>query len=78
MFTPGYVAGHSASGQCPKPVPAPVRSGCCALAVNPLPPATPGLRLQAEYALAFFKEQYLSSRPESRLFFNKKTVINRL
>ncbi len=53
MFTPGYVAGRSAPGQCPKPLPAPVRS---ALAANLLPPATPGLHLQAEYALAFFKK----------------------
>lgn len=52
MFTPGYVAGRVAFGQCPKLLPAPVRS---ALAVSPMPPATPGLQLQAEYALAFLR-----------------------
>ena len=53
MFTPGCFAGRVAFGLCPKPLPAPVR---CVLAANLLPPATPGLQLQAEYALAFFKK----------------------
>ena len=52
MFTPGCFTGRVAFGQCPKPLPAPAGF---ALAVSPMSPATPGLQLQAEYALPFSK-----------------------
>lgn len=73
MIVSGYFACHFAHGQCSKSSRTQVRTGFTALAVNKLPaPITPGLQMQAEYAFVLFEEEYLRSRPKSRLFFGKK------